>query len=157
MIDRRYWDSACFLAWFNEEPGRWEVCGSVLQAAEDGKIELVTSAFTITEVLQPKGEKPLSAEKRTLVQRFFRRPEFVIVNVDRRLAEHAQRYFWDFNIKPKDAIHVASAVYAGVPVLETFDEGLICHSGRLAGNPVLQVRVPEGIGGDLQENIFDDL
>ena len=134
-----------------------EVCGSVLQAAEDGKLELVTSAFTITEVLQPKGERPLSPEKRALVQRFFRRPEFVIVNVDRRLAEYAQRYFWDFNIKPKDAIHVASAVYAGVPVLETFDEGLIRHNGRLGGSPVLQVRRPVAITGDPQESMFGDL
>lgn len=142
MIERRYWDSACFLAWLNEEPGRFETCGALLQAAQDGKIELVTSAFTITEVLQPKGEKPLSPDKRALVQTFFRRPEFIIVTVDRRLAEYAQRYFWDFNIKPKDAIHVASAVYAEVPVLETFDAGLIRHSGRLGGSPVLQVREP---------------
>lgn len=134
-----------------------EVCGSILQAAEDGELELVTSAFTITEVLQPKGERPLSSEKRALVQRFFRRPEFVIVNVDRRLAEYAQRYFWDFNIKPKDAIHVASAIYAGVPVLETFDEGLIRHNGRLGGSPVLQVRHPVAITGDAQESMFGDL
>lgn len=109
MPERRYWDSACFIAVLNGEPGRADDCESVLRAAQDGGVEIVTSAFTITEVLQPRGGRPLPEPLRQIVNSYFRRPEILIVNVDRTLAEQAQRFFWDFGVKPKDAIHVASA------------------------------------------------
>lgn len=154
MADRRYWDSACFIAWFKEEPGRAETCGSVLEAAQAGDVQIVTSAFTITEELYPQGGERLSERHRKLVTTFFRRPEFVFVQVDRFLAEAAQRYVWDFGVRPKDAVHVASAIYAAVPVPETYDGGLIKLNGRLGGNPVLAVREPVPAGDpDLFERL----
>lgn len=58
--ERRYWDTACFLAVLNREEGRVEVCEPILRAATHRSVEIVTSAFTITEVLLPKGGRPLS-------------------------------------------------------------------------------------------------
>lgn len=92
--ERRYWDTACFLAILGREPGRFEACEAILRAAVMRNVEIVTSAFTITEVLYPKGGKPLSAEVRAKVKRFFRHPGIVLVNVDRSVAESAQEYFW---------------------------------------------------------------
>lgn len=157
MADRRYWDSACFIAWFKQEAGRQETCGSILQAAENGDLEIVTSAFTITEVLLPKGGQRLPPELRAMVRSFFRRPAFVIVQVDRYLAEMAQDYFWDHGVKPKDAIHVASAVHAGVPTLETYDGGLIKLSGQVGGKPPLQIREPVPIHQGEQVDLLDGL
>lgn len=156
MAERRYWDSACFLAWFNEEPGRVETCGSILQAMEAGAVELVTSAFTITEVLFPKGEKKLGAELRQTVTEFFRKPQLIFVAVDRPLAEAAQRLVWDFNVRPKDAVHVASAIRAHAAVLETYDDGLTKLSGRVGGDPVLQIRAPVPVLGDERLSLFGD-
>lgn len=142
MAERRYWDSACFIAVLNEEEDRVETCAAVLAAAAAGQVEIVTSAFTITEVLHPKGGRPLPPDLRRTVNSFFRRPEIVVVNVDRDVAEKAQSYFWDFGVRPKDAIHVASAIHASAPVLETYDDALIDLSEKLGGSPVLRVRKP---------------
>lgn len=157
MVDRRYWDSACFIAWFKEEPGRAETCGSILQAAQEGNIQIVTSAFSIAEVLFPQAGERLSQQHRDTVRMFFRRPEFLFVQVDRPLAEAAQRYVWEFGVRPKDAIHVASAVYAEAPVLETYDGGLIKLNGRLGGSPVLAVREPVPVVGSEELDLLDEL
>ncbi|HET7231586.1 MAG TPA: PIN domain-containing protein [Longimicrobium sp.] len=106
------------------------------------ELEIVTSAFTITEVLYPKGGKPLPQSVRTKIRRFFLNPGIVLVNVDRAVAENAQGYFWEHNIRPKDAVHVASAVYAGVPVFETYDDKLIALSGAVGDDPRLMIREP---------------
>lgn len=130
MAERRYWDSGCFIAWFKEETGRVDTCGAILNAAEGGDIELVTSAFTITEVVWPKGREKLDARLRKMVTDFFRQPWIIMVQVDRLLAEEAQRLVWEKSVHPKDAVHVASALRAGVYSLETYDEGLIKLTGR---------------------------
>jgi len=140
--ERRYWDSACFIAVLAQEAGRVDECAEILRAAAGRRLEIVTSAWTITEVLHPKRGQALSPAVRARVKRFFRNPGIVLVNVDRAVAESAQEHFWDHNVKPKDAIHVASAVYAGVPVFETYDGGLIRLSGQVGADPPLEIREP---------------
>lgn len=141
-LERRYWDSGCFIAIVAEEPGRVEVCDPVLRAAALHAIELVTSAFTITEVLHPKGGPKLAPEKRAMIKAFFRRSGILLVNVDRRLAEDAQELYWDHGIRPKDAIHVASAIAGGCSILETYDGGLLKLDGKV-GTPPLTIRTPQ--------------
>ncbi len=67
----------------------------------------------------------------------------ILVQVDRIVAEEAQRYVWDQNVSFKDAVHVASAVRATASALETYDGPLIKLSGRVGGSPLLQIRQPE--------------
>ena len=55
-IDRRYWDSDCFLAWLQSEEGKADACREVLEAADEGKILLITSALTLAEVLYLRGD-----------------------------------------------------------------------------------------------------
>jgi len=142
-LERRYWDSGCFLAILNREPGRFETCAAILKAAELRKLEIVTSAFTITEVLYPKNGEKLAPEKRHTVRQYLRRPGIVLVDCDREVAESAQDYVWDFNVRPKDAIHIASAVYANAPVMEAYDGGLLKLSEKVGGDPLLIIRKPE--------------
>jgi predicted nucleic acid-binding protein len=148
MVERRYWDSGCFIAIVGEEEGRVEVCDPILRAAQMHAIEIVTSAFTITEVLFPKGRVRMTPDSRAKIKGFFRRSGLLLVEVDRRLAEDAQEYFWDHGVKPKDAIHVASAVAGLCPVLETYDNGLLKLDGKLAlpGGKVLNIREPIPVG-----------
>jgi len=49
--DRRYWDSNAFLGWLNAERDKVGKCEGVLRAAEEGTIEIVTSAIALTEVI----------------------------------------------------------------------------------------------------------
>lgn len=136
-----YWDSDAFLGWLQNEPGKAELCEGTIKRAEAGEVLIVTSALTITEVLWLRGAPKITREKADILRRFFRRSFIRVRNVTRAIGELAQDLVWDHNIKPKDAIHVATALNAKAPVLETFDGGLIGKSGSV-GDPALLIRRP---------------
>lgn len=141
-VEKIYWDSDCFLGYFQEEPDKAEKCDGVIQRAERGDVLIVTSALTLAEVLWMRRAPRLTREKAKIVQKFFRRSYIRVYNVSRKIAEAAQIHVWDDGIKPKDAIHVATAVHLKVDALETFDENLIGKSGTV-GNPLLPIREPQ--------------
>jgi predicted nucleic acid-binding protein len=141
-IDRRYWDSDCFLGWLLAEKDKEERCREVLTAAEDGKVQIVTSALTIAEVLALRGRQRVPASDRVKVEAFFRSEYIVVRNITRRIAEDARAYVWDMGVRPKDALHVATAIDAGLALLNTFDKPLINKSGKL-GNPALTIAAPK--------------
>jgi hypothetical protein len=141
-VEKIYWDTDCFLAHLQAEAGKAEKCDGVLERAERGDVLIVTSALTIAEVLWMKGAPRLSKDKAATVQKFFRRSYIRVVNVTRKIAETAQTNVWDHDIRPKDAIHVATAVAFSCDALETFDAGLIGKSGKV-GNPLLLIREPQ--------------
>lgn len=140
--ERHYWDSVSCISFLRGDPDRIDACRKSLEAAEMGAIEIVLSSLTIAEVLHLKGEPPLPPEHRATIRNFFRRQMFTVVTVDRLIAEHAQDLFYDHGIKPKDAIHVASALRAGAGFLDTFDRGLIAKSGTVGGQPQLIIQPP---------------
>ncbi len=141
-VEKIYWDSDCFLGHFYAEAGKAEKCDGVLQRAERGEVLIVTSALTLAEVLWMRGGPRLSKDKAELVQKFFRRSYIRVYNVSRKTSESAQILVWDNSIKPKDAIHVATAIHLGADALETFDKSLIRKSGTV-GKPLLLIREPE--------------
>ncbi len=137
MVERRYWDSGCFLGWLQEEPEKFRQCGEVLQLAELGRVEIVTSALTLAEVLMLRPRDALPRHRRARVEGLFAREHIHTMAVTRRIGEAARDLVWDKGIRPKDAIHVASALAAGAPVLNTFDERLIGKSGQVGGAPLI--------------------
>lgn len=141
-VEKIYWDTDCFLDHFQAERGKAEKCDGVLERAERGDVLIVTSALTIAEVLWMRGGPRLTKDKAAIVQKFFRRSYIRVVNVSRKIAESAQLHVWDNDIRPKDAIHVATAIAFGAYALETFDAGLIGKSGTV-GNPLLLIREPQ--------------
>jgi predicted nucleic acid-binding protein len=120
----------------------------VLRAAEDGELELVTSALTLTEVIKLKGKPELKQDCEKKIAEFFQNDYIILRNVDRFIALSAQRLVWENNLAPKDSIHVATALRWKIPVLDTFDDGLIALNGKLpieSGNPaspLLQITTP---------------
>jgi hypothetical protein len=63
-------------------------------------------------------------------------------NVSRSLTNSPQfALVWVQSIRPKDAIHVATALDGHVSALETFDENLLRKTGTV-GNPPLLIRKP---------------
>ena len=144
-MDYRYWDSVTFLGWLAAEPDKVAECRPVIEAAEGGSIVLVTSALTLTEVLWLKGhgEQKLSAHHAKKIADFFRHQWIVVREVDRFIAEAAREVVWTHNIKPKDAIHVATALHQDVEFdqFDTFDTGLIKLSGAI-GSPPLTIGRP---------------
>lgn len=142
-MDYRYWDSVTFLGWLGEEPDKVPDCRPVLEAAEAGTVTLVTSALTIAEVLWPKGHKKIPAEHARKIEAFFRHSWIIVRELDRFIAEDARELVWNKNIKPKDAIHLATALRQDVQLdqFDTFDGDLIKLSGSL-GEPPLTIGRP---------------
>ena len=140
-MDRRYWDACTFLSWFNDEEDRVEKCRGVVKHAEDGKLIIVTSALTLTEVVWLKGCPRLDEDSEDTIRRFFEQEYVAVRTVDRVIAEMARRLVWEFNVKPKDSIHVATALQLSIPIIDTFDDGLIALDNKL-GSPRIRIGQP---------------
>ena len=142
-IKHRYWDAATFLGWLNGEQEKVKVSKGVISEGESGSLKIVTSAFTIAEVIYLKGHPKITVDKKEMVCRFFENDYIVTVAVDRFVAESARELLWQHKaLKPKDAIHVATALYKNIQIFDTFDEGLIRLNGKI-GNPPLQIGKPD--------------
>lgn len=139
--DRRYWDSNVFLGWLSGEEGKVGQCEGVLNAAEEGKVEIVTSAWTLTEVIKKKGEKPIPRGTEQIIKGFFEQPYIILREVDRVVAERARDLIWNHNLSGPDAVHLATALRLGLSVMDTYDAKLIALDGKL-GNPRLRIGHP---------------
>jgi len=136
-LELRYWDSNCFLRWLKKEPD-YEKCKGVIQKAEEGEIQIVTSALTIAEVIYLLPHEKITRENSNEICRFFEHEYIVFINVDRYIAELARTLLWDYEaLRHKDAIHVASALKAKSPILDTFDTYLIGLSGDIGVPPLI--------------------
>ena len=134
---QRYWDSDCFLGWFNDEPDKVPLCKGIVERAHKREIELVVSAITLVEVIKLKGKPRLKESAEKTIKDFFENDFILLVNVDRHISEFARQLIWDHSaLNPKDAIHVATAILKNVSTLNTFDNYLIKLSERfeLANN-----------------------
>jgi len=140
-VELVYWDSDAFLGWLQAEPGKADLCAGTLKRADQGEILIFTSALTLADVLWMRGAPMLPQEKAEILRKFFRRSYFRIRNVTRKISEDAQDLVWTQGIRPKDAIHVATALDGHVSALETFDENLLAKTGTV-GNPPLLIRKP---------------
>jgi predicted nucleic acid-binding protein len=136
-----YWDSDAFLGWLQSEPEKMKLCQGTIELAESGDAIIITSALTLAEVLWLRGGPKIPKEKAEILGRFFRKSFIRVRPVTRSIAEAAQHVVWNNGIRPKDAIHVATALDAKSPTLETFDEGLLGKSGTV-GTPALIIRKP---------------
>lgn len=139
MPEKIYWDSNVFLAFLQNEEGREAACRARLKSAELGEILIVTSALTIAEVIWLKGEPRLTEDKAETLNNFFQKSSIRSVNLDRKIAQDAQRLVWESKIRPKDSVHVATARHYGCSILETFDNDLILKASVLDG---LDIRQP---------------
>ena len=139
---QRYWDSDVFLGLLNEEKDKVDKCRGVIRLAEDDKIVIVTSALTLTEVVWIKGLPRLSEKSENKIRKFFEQEYIAVRVVDRVIAEEARQLIWKHSVKPKDAIHIATAMLLNIPTLDTFDGELYKLNGKI-GNPALRIGPPD--------------
>jgi len=153
-MDVRYWDSDCFLGWLLEEADKMSECGEVLTEASAGRVQIVTSALTLAEVIKlGKGRTPVPSRHADRIREVFSRSCIVVRNLDRFIAEDARQLIWDNSgVSPKDAIHVATALRLHLRVFNTFDGDLIGLTERF-GDPPMRIERPAvaqrklGLGG----------
>ena len=142
MVARRYWDSNIFLSWLSDETPNADKCLGVIKFAKQGQITIITSALTIAEVIKVKGRNKIPKKDEDKVKRFFENDFIAVRSVDRLIAESARQLVWQYNVDPKDAIHLATALNLNLTVFDTFDKDLIKHSQEL-GNRKLRIGAPD--------------
>ena len=124
---RLYWDTTCFLCFLNkEEKERRAICEDILQNGKKGNVTIFTSTFTISEVVYPHRttiNKPrkLSPEEIQLISGMFKWRWLKKVDLDQRVAFKAVELTRDYNLKPADAIHGASAILINADALQKWD------------------------------------
>ena len=132
-IRRQYWDSSVFVAYLNEEQGRSGTVEDLLNSAHAGNVEIVTSSFALVEVLKLKGSQPISERAEQELVSFFEYPFIKFFDADRNVCEQARRFVWKHGLKPKDAVHLATADIAasrvGIDEFFTWDNDFIKFSG----------------------------
>jgi predicted nucleic acid-binding protein len=123
-----YWDSCVLLAYLKGEAERLSKIEPILDDAHDGKIEIVTSTISITEVAYVKDAAlPASdAELDKKIEEFWhsvpvRLVEFfdLIAQDAAQLVRNANRR--SFRLRPMDAIHLATAQRMGVDEFNTYE------------------------------------
>ena len=158
--DPVYWDSCTYIDFLRGNHENRDHMLRVMRDWEDGETILVTSALTIAEVLYVKCQGQLltigKEDEQKLIDFFNPPPErgFKLVEVSRAIAEGARELVWNHGIKPKDAIHVASAIHSGCEMLHAHDRDLWRKSRTVGGDPLLQIGPPQW---QRQADMFDDL
>ena len=150
-----YWDACIFLAWLQDErpprrqPGDMEGLAEIVDQIERGEARVVTSALTLTEVLNAN----FTEEQKGRFEGALQRPSCVVINADQRVTKLAAEIRENFRgegrrIQTPDAIHLASALIVAADVLHTFDDQMLVLDGRvLNATPVarvLRIRKPSG-------------
>ncbi|HUW65686.1 MAG TPA: type II toxin-antitoxin system VapC family toxin [Spirochaetia bacterium] len=135
-----YIETSMVIAFLKGEEGRVEESKAALFEAEKGHIRAITSALTIAEVVKVEGGVVIEESER-LIDDFFVQPWLRVVMVDRRVATKARHIGRQFNLKPADAIHVATAVLYQAQYIYTYDDRILGLSAVL---PTLCITYPRG-------------
>ncbi|MDQ3562992.1 MAG: PIN domain-containing protein [Pseudomonadota bacterium] len=151
-----YWDTSVLLAWIKDEPNEMEGVNDIAHGIHKNHYILLTSAITLTEVL----ESTLTDEARIKFNDLFKRKNCQMVAADLRITQLASQ-IRDYYQRQKsvdglpslstpDAIHLATAIHYAVKEFHTFDEkddpkkrrALIPLSGNVAGHPLVICKPP---------------
>jgi predicted nucleic acid-binding protein len=148
---RVYLDADVYLGLIKGEPGRLEVARGLLNAGQDGRIEVVASTLIYAEVCG-HGDVRAAANQADVDQKiesFFENGFIRWVEVDLVIAREARRLSRTHRLRGADAIHLASAIRASVDVLMTWNKNDFSIGQMVEG---VDVREPALIGqGTLDE------
>ena len=157
---RVYWDDSVFSVLVHDTSQRGDTCRRLLEDAEAGKIQIVTSFQTIAEVARSSGahenaSSSLSPESGAPLIDFFENDYFLYVAVDRVVAERAQALCRIHALDPHHALHLASALRAGARQFHTYlGADLDALSGKI-GDPPIAIGPPAWTGQlSLLESLF---
>lgn len=142
MSEIIYFDSCVFLTWLKGEDEA-DTVAALFDDASKGKVKILTSTLAIAEVLNIQGfQFPIPKERREEVRALFLNEWIITKGVNRRLAEISQDLVWEYGIKPKDGIHVATALVYKVPVLYSYDKNLTNKKNLMTNIGNIQIIEP---------------
>jgi len=117
-------DAMVFVYHFEANQEFGAAAGRLLRATEDGRCRLVCSVVALLEVLvvpKRRGETALCQRYREMFESF---PNLTVLTLDARVAEIASDLRASHTVRTPDAIHLATALYAGASAFVTQDDRL---------------------------------
>lgn len=130
---RRYWDSTNWIPIIAEdEVSRAEICQNILNDMVAGKLTVITSAWTLAEVIRRRRSPGISADDDQIITEFFRQHDNLVVHdVTRAIAEKARSLSREHGLRPADAVHLATALSSDSDVFESWDRDFLALRGRV--------------------------
>lgn len=145
-----YWDACVWIALIGGEVGRADQCESIVAMARARDFQIWTSSLTLVEVYKHRMAPPVSgalrADKDQEFEAFMLQDFVDEVQVDHEIALRARRLLREnFQLKkPKDAIHLATALVNNLDEFHTFDGvNLIPLSLKVARNDGVPLLIRE--------------
>lgn len=140
-----YWDSCVFLAWVKEEPGRVGHVDVLMDEARAGRLKIVTSVISITEVaLGASATDPVALDTEVLkkIDALWLPPSPVTLAEFHRLIALDARDLMrkaaggGQQLKPPDAIHLSTAARTQCDEFLTYDK--LSSYAPLISIPILE-------------------
>ncbi len=107
-------DTSVFIYHFEEHGNYIPFTTTILDGIQSGKWNGVTSVITLMEI----NVLPLRLERNTVAQTYetllVNFPNLQIVDVNRDIARKAAQLRASYNLKPADALHIATSIIGGV-------------------------------------------
>lgn len=153
---RVYWDANVPLSYLNDVPDRAPIIEELFRKARADEIELLTSSISRVEIAFVQSEKDggtLDPEAEQAIDALWlpgsplKTVEFydLIADRARRLIRQGIEQGWGA-LKPKDAIHVATAAQMGVSEMHSYDTQVKKWSEKL-GFPITDAQTDQGVLG----------
>ncbi len=157
-----YWDSCVYISCIQQDPARYPVLRAFLGVAESRKIFLVASALVVAEVVKLNCSPEPINKQADLIREFFENDYIEVRSVDRAIAEEAAKICRSHDIRPPDAVHVATALKFQCTCLQTYDgenpkpkgKYLLPLDGKV-GWPALKIELPQVHPFQSQRGLFD--
>lgn len=133
-----YWDACCFLSLIENEPGRGPILAALMEACQNGELDILTSFLTVTEVAFAKAEKDQRALDQAVEERidalWFPPSRVRLEDVHQVVTFDARQLLRKSMIekrklKPVDAIHLATALRRGAKEFHTYDAEVLALNG----------------------------
>ncbi len=147
-----YWDSDVFISRIARTAGRIETLEQITDAAENRELRIVASTLSLAEVAKVPELGLLPEAEEQLIVDFFENEYITVLPLDWFVAEEARRIVREHGLKPPDAVHVATAILANVPLFNTYEHKMR-GKDRQIGDPPLRIEEPRGL--DQGKMVFD--
>lgn len=136
-----YWDSMVIIHRIQRTPEHIPILEQITDAAERGEIKIVVSTYSIAEVVKDPDGGVLSEEEDQKIIDLFENDYFIVRDITIPISHLSRQISRKFGVKPKDAVHLATAILWKVPVFHTYEDRLLSKDGKI-GDPPLKIAKP---------------
>lgn len=139
--DMYCWDSCVIIDLLQKAENLIDILYEYTDKGEKGELDIVVSAYAMVEVFKLPELGITTQEEEDAITDFFSNPYVLPRVVDSRIALKAREICRTTNIKPKDAVHVATAAMSGALAFHTTEPGLLRHNCAIMNKDGMPLRI----------------